>query len=61
MFGGVVVTAWERFGPFIARYRQRSGNPETFEWFQWLAERLQEHRSKPGTAPAYVKYRTWRP
>jgi hypothetical protein len=61
MFGGVVVTAWERLGPFIARYRQRTGKPETFEWFQWLAERLQEHRGKPGTAPAYVKYRTWRP
>ncbi len=61
MFGGVVVTAWERLGPFIARYRQRTGNPETFEWFQWLAERLQEHRKKPGTAPAYELHRDWKP
>ena len=61
MFGGVVGTAWDRVKPFISSERQRIGNPQMFEWFQWLAERLQEHRAKPGTAPAYVQHRDWKP
>ena len=60
-FGGPAILAWERLGPYIITMRQRNGNPQTLEWFQWLAERLQEHRAKPGTAPAYVKYRDWKP
>ena len=61
MFGGTVVLAWERLGPFIARHRQRTGKSDTFEWFQWIAERLQEHRAKPGTVPAYELHRDWKP
>ena len=61
MFGATVVLAWERLGPFIAGYRQRNGSPETFAWFQWLAERLQEHRAQRGTAPAYELHRDWEP
>lgn len=61
MFGGVVVVAWERLQPFITSERQRTGNPQMMEWFQWLAERLQEHRVKPGTAPAYELHRDWKP
>nr|MDQ3309816.1 DUF4760 domain-containing protein [Gemmatimonadota bacterium] len=60
-FGGMVILSWDRLGPYIVAIRQRTGNPQTLEWFQWLAERLQEHREKPGTAPAYVKYRNWKP
>ncbi len=60
-FGGMVILSWDRLGPYIVAIRQRTGNPQTLEWFQWLAERLQEHREKPGTAPTYVKYRNWKP
>ena len=61
MFGGVVILAWQRLQPFITSERQRIGNPQMMEWFQWLAERLQEHRTKPGTAPAYELHRRWKP
>jgi hypothetical protein len=32
-----------------------------FEWFQWLAERLQAHRAVADTVPAYELYQGWTP
>ena len=60
-FGGIVIHSWERFKPTATAMRQRTGNPKFLESFQWLAERLQEHRAKPGTAPAYELHRDWKP
>ena len=59
-FGGPIIITWEKMARYTADARKHSG-PQTFEWFQWLAERLQEHRKRPETAPAYELYRDWRP
>jgi hypothetical protein len=50
-----------RLRPWIERDRERTGNQKSFEWFQWLAERLQgtERTAPPG--PAHRIHMDWRP
>jgi hypothetical protein len=61
LFGGTVVAAWARLSPYILKMRERNRAPEMFEWFQWLAERLQAHRAVADTVPAYELYHGWTP
>lgn len=55
LFGGVVIFWWSRIRPFAERDRQRTSNPESYEWFQWLAERLAERRQAQAPVPAYLR------
>lgn len=57
--GGGIVGAWRRLEPFIVQYRAGTGDAHAQEWFQWLAERLIEHRGYESDAPAYEAYRDW--
>lgn len=60
IIGGAVVLLWRRLRPWVEFHRQEQGHPLLFEWFQWLAERLDE-RGRPTQAPAYLRYRDWKP
>ena len=54
-----VLTSWRKFGPLMEDERVRSGYRGRGEWFQWLAERLQE-REPDAKVPAYERYRNWK-
>ena len=58
--GGGIVGTWQRLRPFVEQFRRDTGNPHAQEWFQWLAERLMEHRERAGSPPAYEAHRDWR-
>ena len=55
LFGGVIIFWWSRIRPFAERDRQRTSNPKSYEWFQWLAERLIERRRDGAPVPAYER------
>jgi hypothetical protein len=55
LFGGIVIFWWSRIRPFAERDRQRTSNPKSYEWFQWLAERLAERRQVEPAVPAYLR------
>ena len=55
LFGGVVIFWWSRIKPFAERDRERTSNPKSYEWFQWLAERLAERRRDQLATPAYLR------
>ena len=57
--GGGIVGAWERLRPWVESYRADMNDPHAQEWFQWLAERLQEHRGYESATPAYEAHRDW--
>src|SRR5207342_567433 len=46
IIGGAVVLLWQRLKPWIEASRREQNHPLLFEWFQWLAERLEE-RGRP--------------
>ena len=58
MVGGVGVNLWNRIAPWAAAVREEQGQPLLLEWFEWLADRLQE-RNRPQALPAYIRLRGW--
>ena len=51
---------WRKLSPWIELLREEQEAQSVFEWFQWLAERLEQHQpSDP--APAYVAHKAWMP
>jgi hypothetical protein len=59
LLGGVCVESWLRLSQFMRDSRAESERDTMSEWFQWLAERLQEHHERCGRPPAYERYRNW--
>lgn len=60
LIGHTTVILWRKLDIWVAALRIETGNQGAFEWFQWLAERLEQYQ--PGDAqPAYMLYRDWVP
>jgi len=60
LLGGVCVESWRRLNQFMEDSRAETERKTMSEWFQWLAERLDEHHERFGRPPAYEQYRAWR-
>src|SRR5262249_56107480 len=63
LLGGTVRVAWRKLGGYVEYERQRAGSQKNWEWFQWLAEQIDQH-SKARTSlavGAHEAYRDWRP
>lgn len=60
LMGTSAMILWTRLSHWIADMRQELDNPSAFEWFEWLA-RVLEELSNADSAPAYEKYRHWKP
>jgi hypothetical protein len=58
--GGLIRQAWRKLRAWVAHTRTL-GNPNSFEWFEWLYERLEAHHAPAKRPPASVVYRDWRP
>jgi len=58
---GIIRLAWQRLRPWIERDREASGKLNSFEWFQWLAERLEENHRPEKALGAQSTHRDWRP
>lgn len=58
-FSGPIVFGWRRLRRYMDDVRKESGRETMGEWFQWLAERLQERESKTPPVPANIAYRHW--
>jgi hypothetical protein len=61
LLGGVCIESWARLNQYMQDSRAESDRKTMSEWFQWLAERLDEHHKRYGRPPAYEQYREWRP
>lgn len=55
--GGLLLMMWRKIGNWIDETRIEDGNPRLGEWFQWLAERVEECESD--IRPAYEAYAGW--
>jgi len=60
LVGGSVRVAWRKLQRYAEYERSRTGSRKSWEWFQWLAERLDERRGPLGAQPgAYALHRDW--
>jgi hypothetical protein len=60
LIGSSAVLLWRRLDGWVADLRVRIDCPEAFEWFQWLAEKLDECQ-EDSEMPAYEAYKSWKP
>ena len=60
LMGSSAVLLWRRLEKWVFELREDLGYPEAFEWFQWLAEKLEEYND-PISGPAYEAHKDWEP
>lgn len=63
LLGGAVRVSWSRLRCYVEQERAQTGSQKSWEWFQWLAERLEEHggRRTSLTLGAHQAFKNWRP
>ncbi len=55
-FSGPVVISWEVLEGFVLVERKKLHRDTTWEWFQWLAERMKEREKEKPPVPAYIAH-----
>lgn len=60
LMGASAIILWRKLEQWVFALREESGSPQAFEWFQWLAERLEE-LGAGDEDPAFITQKTWRP
>ena len=61
LMGGTIQASWRVLRPHTEWYREKLSRPSIHEWFQWLAERLNEYPEYNDEEGAYSKYGDWKP
>ena len=60
LIGSSAILLWRRLENWVVELRAELDDPEAFEWFQWLAGKLDECRD-PDSRPAYEQHKSWAP
>ena len=58
---GSLLLSWRKLERYVKEERVARGRDTLLEWFQWLAERMQERESKVPVVPAYRAHTDWQP
>ncbi len=61
LMGGTIQASWRVLRLHTEWYREKLSRPSIHEWFQWLAERLNEYPEYNDEEGAYSKYGEWKP
>lgn len=57
--GGIINTMAKKLARWLEDMRIEQEQPSWAEWFEWLGDQCD--RVKSNEAPAYIRYRDWRP
>lgn len=60
-FAGPIIASWHKLEAYCRARRDELQRESMHEWFQWLAERLEEYEAHEGREAAQIKYRDWQP
>lgn len=60
LIGKSTVLLWRKLERWVIDLREKIDSPEAFEWFQWLAEKLDECTDDK-EKPAYEAFKSWKP
>jgi len=61
LMGGTIQASWRVLRPHTEWMREKLCRPSIHEWFQWLAERLDDYPEYRDDEGAYAKYGDWKP
>ena len=60
LIGSSVIILWRKLENWAIALRDELGDEAAFEWFQWLAERLEDYQPRD-PHPAYEAHKDWIP
>ena len=60
LMGASTIILWRKLAEWVYALREETGSQQAFEWFQWLAERLEELGAND-EKPAFVTQKSWQP
>ena len=58
LVGGAALTVWRAIEQWVVGTRASRSNPNFWEWYQWLVERLEE-RGQDKREPAFIAHAEW--
>jgi hypothetical protein len=61
LVGGIIRASWKRLRPYVEEQRAEKNIANMAEWFQWLAERLEEYGRPEKAVGTHIAYRDWEP
>jgi hypothetical protein len=61
LVGGTVRGSWMRLREYIESERDALNMPAFGEWFQWLAERLEQYPQPEKRVGAHIAFSEWKP
>ena len=61
LVGGIIRACWKRMRRYIEGQRKQRNLPNIAEWFQWLAEHLEEYGRPEKSVGTHVAFKDWRP
>lgn len=50
-----ITEGWRKLSPYVEEFRRETDNPQAWEWYQWLYERLAEHHKTLPRVPAHIR------
>jgi hypothetical protein len=59
--GGAAIAMWRKLHVYYEEVREERSHERIAEWFQWLAERLEEHEAIAPTQAAQQRFADWEP
>lgn len=60
-YSGTIRQSWRKLRRYVEELRRETERDTRWEWFQWLAERMEEREATSPPVPAHVAHKTWRP
>ena len=57
-FSVPVIEGWKRLFPYVEELRRELDGPQSWEWYQWLAERMAKSHRKSPRVPAHIAHQT---
>lgn len=59
-FSHPILHTWSIAEHYVGELRKDLGRDTPWEWFQWLAERVDDHERGIRPVPAYVQHKNWK-
>lgn len=60
LMGNTTIVLWRKLRKWVFVLREQIDNEGAFEWFQWLAERIERFQPRD-SQPAHVAHKNWIP
>ncbi len=58
-FSGPILLSWKKLRRYVEEMRRIGGRDTYYEWFQWLAERIEERETTAKPIPAHIEHKGW--